>query len=67
MGLVSSVGCHPLRIFVIGQNLWISTKYKGMTLEVNTDRNIGGISSYGVDYLSYPKAKTILFGLNITF
>ena len=56
-----------LRVFVTGQNLWISTKYKGYDPEVNTDRNIGGISSYGVDYLSYPKAKTILFGLNITF
>lgn len=56
-----------LRLSITGQNLWVSTKYNGYDPEVNTDHNIGGISSYGIDYLSYPKAKTILFGLKITF
>lgn len=56
-----------LNLSVTGQNLWLSTKYDGYDPEVNNDRSINGISSYGIDYLSYPKAKSIIFGLNVTF
>jgi iron complex outermembrane receptor protein len=52
---------------VTGQNLWIATAYDGYDPEVNKNASDGGISSYGIDYLSYPKAKTIIFGLNLTF
>jgi iron complex outermembrane receptor protein len=55
------------RLSVTGQNLWIATAYDGFDPEVNKDSQIGGISSYGIDYLSYPKAKSIIFGLNLTF
>ena len=56
-----------LRLSVTGQNLFVITKYNGYDPEVNTDRTINGISSYGIDYLSYPKAKSIVFGLNVSF
>ncbi len=56
-----------LRLSVTGQNLFVATKYNGYDPEVNTDRTINGISSYGIDYLSYPKAKSIIFGLNVSF
>lgn len=56
-----------LRLSVTGQNLFVITKYDGYDPEVNTDRTINGISSYGIDYLSYPKAKSIIFGLNVSF
>jgi iron complex outermembrane receptor protein len=56
-----------IRLSITGQNLFVSTKYDGFDPEVNTDRTINGISSYGIDYLSYPKAKSIIFGLNVTF
>jgi len=55
------------RLSVTGQNLWIETAYDGYDPEVNKNASDGGISSYGIDYLSYPKAKTIIFGLNLTF
>jgi TonB-dependent starch-binding outer membrane protein SusC len=55
------------RLSVTGQNLWIATAYDGFDPEVNKDSQIGGISSYGIDYLSYPKAKSVIFGLNLTF
>ena len=55
------------RLSVTGQNLWIATAYDGFDPEVNKNASDGGISSYGIDYLSYPKAKTIIFGLNLTF
>ena len=56
-----------LRLSVTGQNLFLSTNYTGYDPEVNTDRTINGVSSYGIDYLSYPKAKTFVFGLNVSF
>lgn len=56
-----------MRVSVTGQNLFVSTKYKGFDPEVNTDRAIESAYSYGIDYLSYPKARTIIIGLNITF
>lgn len=58
---------NGLRFSVTGQNLWIATKYDGFDPEVNTDRTINGISSYGIDYLSYPRAKSFIVGVNIIF
>ncbi|WP_338877154.1 TonB-dependent receptor [Spirosoma sp. SC4-14] len=58
---------NGIRLSVTGQNLFVITKYDGYDPEVNTDRTINGISSYGIDYLSYPKARSIIFGLNLTF
>ena len=55
-----------LRVSVTGQNLFVITKYDGYDPEVNTDRTVNGISSYGIDYLSYPKARSVVFGLNLT-
>jgi iron complex outermembrane receptor protein len=56
-----------LRVSITGQNLFVATKYDGYDPEVNRDNSINGVSSYGIDYLSYPHAKTILFGLNVNF
>jgi iron complex outermembrane receptor protein len=56
-----------LRFSITGQNLFVVTKYKGYDPEVNADRSVSGVSSYGIDFLSYPKAKSIIFGLNFSF
>lgn len=56
-----------LRLSATGQNLWVWTKYDGYDPEVNIDRTVNGISSYGIDYLSYPKARSLVLGLNLTF
>jgi iron complex outermembrane receptor protein len=56
-----------LKVSVTGQNLFVITKYDGYDPEVNTDRSDGGITSYGIDYQNYPKARTLVFGLNVSF
>jgi TonB-linked SusC/RagA family outer membrane protein len=56
-----------IRLSVTGQNLFVITDYTGYDPEVNIDRSIGGVSSYGIDFLSYPKAKSVIFGLNFSF
>lgn len=56
-----------LRLSVTGQNLFVITDYDGYDPEVNTDRNISDVTSYGIDYLSYPKARSVIFSLNLSF
>ncbi|MEO6229916.1 MAG: TonB-dependent receptor [Ferruginibacter sp.] len=57
-----------LRVSVTGQNLFVITKYNGYDPEVNIDRTTGdGVISSGIDYLSYPKARSVIFGLNLSF
>ena len=56
-----------MRVSLTGQNLFVSTPYNGYDPEVNTDKTIDGVTSYGIDYLSYPKARTFLVNFNITF
>ncbi len=57
-----------LRLSITGQNLFVITKYDGYDPEVNTDRTSGdGVISSGIDYLSYPRARSIIFGLNLSF
>ena len=58
---------NAMRISLTGQNLFVITPYDGYDPEVNTDRTVNGISSYGIDYLSYPKARSFLLGFNVTF
>ncbi|OYX83414.1 MAG: SusC/RagA family TonB-linked outer membrane protein [Flavobacteriales bacterium 32-34-25] len=56
-----------IRISVTGQNLFVITKYSGYDPEINTGTSIGERQSFGIDYFSYPKSRTISFGLNVAF
>lgn len=55
-----------LRFNLTGQNLLTFTKYSGQDPEVNVDKNINGVPSFGVDYSAYPRAKTITLGLTVS-
>lgn len=55
------------RFFVSGQNLFVITGYSGFDPEVDTDKALNGVPSAGMDYLSYPREKSIAIGLNVTF
>ncbi len=59
---VSNIG-----VYITGQNLFLLTDYSGFDPEVNTLNNANGIQSVGIDYIGYPAARTILFGLNVSF
>jgi TonB-linked outer membrane protein, SusC/RagA family len=49
-----------------GQNLFVITDFTGFDPEVNTDKQVGGIPSLGIEYTPYPTARTFLFGVNFT-
>lgn len=55
------------RLFITGQNLLTFTKYKGQDPEVNTDKQLEGIPSFGIDYTAYPRARTWTIGVNVSF
>ncbi|MBC7892771.1 MAG: SusC/RagA family TonB-linked outer membrane protein, partial [Sphingobacteriaceae bacterium] len=54
-----------VKVYVLGQNLFTSTKYTGFDPEVN--RYGSSSISQGLDYGGYPAAKTITAGLNLKF
>lgn len=55
------------RLSVTGQNLFVVTDYSGFDPEINSGSTIGGIQTFGIDYFTYPKAKTFMVSLNVTF
>ncbi len=56
---------EKMRVYVSGKNLWTSTDYTGYNPEVN--RRPGDALTPGEDYGTYPLAKVVTCGLNITF
>ncbi|RYY62959.1 MAG: SusC/RagA family TonB-linked outer membrane protein [Chitinophagaceae bacterium] len=58
---------NAMRLSLTGQNLFVVTPYNGYDPEVNTNRNVNDFTSYGIDYLSYPKARSFLLSFNVTF
>lgn len=58
-----------LRFSLTGQNLFLITDYSGLDPEVtaNTGDLGSGVPSRGLDYGSYPRPRTITFGINASF
>ena len=56
-----------LRLSATGQNLFVITDYSGLDPEVNVSAPLNGIPTAGIDYTSFPRPRTITFGLNATF
>ncbi|MBC7653362.1 MAG: TonB-dependent receptor [Oligoflexus sp.] len=55
---------QSLRVYVSAQNILTSTKYRGYDPEVNyRSSNLNA----GVDYASYPNAKSVTAGINVGF
>ena len=55
------------RFFVNASNLFVITSYSGADPEVDTDKSLNGVPSAGMEYLSYPRERSISLGLNVTF
>jgi TonB-linked SusC/RagA family outer membrane protein len=63
------IGDHirNIRFSVTAQNLFVITKYSGFDPEINTGISQGGVQSFGIDYATYPKARSFVFGVNVAF
>ncbi len=58
---------NNIRFSLTGQNLFVITEYTGYDPEINTGSSIGGVQTFGIDRFTYPKPRTFLLGLNVTF
>lgn len=56
------------KLYVSADNIWVFTKYSGYDPEVGISQNsAAAILSQGFDYGNFPKARTLTFGVNISF
>ncbi|GAA3926214.1 SusC/RagA family TonB-linked outer membrane protein [Chitinophaga oryziterrae] len=65
---ISRLHLNKLMVYATAQNLFTITKYKGFDPEVNafaTNANNG--VTLGIDYGTYPVARTFIVGLNLQF
>jgi hypothetical protein len=62
--LLTGVGIKSLRVYASAQNLYTWTGYSGIDPEVST-RN--SALTPGFDYSPYPRQRTFITGLNLTF
>ncbi|MBN2805961.1 MAG: TonB-dependent receptor [Prolixibacteraceae bacterium] len=56
-----------LRVYVSGSNLLVLTKYSGFDPDVSSSADMNGVRSLGIDITNYPKGRSVMFGLNVTF
>lgn len=56
-----------IRFSLTGQNLFVISDYSGYDPEVNTGTSTGDIQTFGIDRFTYPKARTFVFGVNLSF
>ncbi|HEY1006762.1 MAG TPA: SusC/RagA family TonB-linked outer membrane protein, partial [Sphingobacteriaceae bacterium] len=56
-----------LRVTLSGQNLFLITDYSGLDPEVSTNKARDNVPSRGIDYTSYPSARTFTLSLNAGF
>lgn len=62
--LIRKASIQSLRLYATGSNLFVWTPYSGFDPEVST---MGNGLTPGVDYGAYPRSRSFVFGLNITF
>lgn len=55
---------EKVRFYVTGYNLYCFTNYSGADPEVDTNKNA---MCPGIDYAAYPKSRSVVGGVNITF
>ncbi len=58
---------NSLRVSVTGQNLFVITPYNGFDPEVNTNKQVSGVPSFGIDYTAFPRSRQFTLGVNMNF
>ena len=64
--LVKKFHIENVRIYGTGYNLLCFTKYEGYDPEVDTSSKKNPMTP-GIDYAAYPKSRTYVIGINVTF
>jgi TonB-linked SusC/RagA family outer membrane protein len=61
------LGGRATRVYVSGDNLLLFTPYSGYDPEVFSSRLDQDIATRGIDYLTYPRARTFTTGVRLSF
>ncbi len=61
---VRRIGLYRLRFYFTGSNLFVVTGYSGFDPEVSTR---GNTLTPGIDFGAYPRSRSYVFGMNLTF
>ena len=64
--IVKKAWIENVRIYLTGYNLFCFTKYSGADPEVDTSSKKNAMCP-GVDYAAYPKSRSFVGGINVTF
>lgn len=62
--MINKAGLSSLRLYATGSNLLTWTKYTGFDPEVST---MGNGLTPGVDFGGYPRSRSYVFGINVSF
>jgi len=62
--LSNKLSINNLRFYVTGNNLYVWTKYTGYDPDVST---MGTGITRGVDFGAYPRSRSVVFGMSLTF
>lgn len=62
--MMRKVGVRKLRLYATANNLFTVTSYSGYDPEVS---NMASSLTPGVDYGSYPRSRSFIFGVNLSF
>jgi len=68
--LLDEIGIASLKVYVSGYNLWTLTGYSWYDPEVNIfdgGSAAGNNTSLGTDFLTFPQARSLTFGVNLGF
>jgi TonB-linked SusC/RagA family outer membrane protein len=63
-GVLSKLGLSNAGLYVTGENLFTITDYSGYDPEASA---FSGNGAFGIDFGSYPQARQVIFGLNVSF
>jgi hypothetical protein len=63
--LVNRLGIGSARVYATATNLYTITSYPGYDPETNISGD--SVTSFGLDFGAYPQARTITFGVNLSF
>jgi TonB-linked SusC/RagA family outer membrane protein len=67
--ITEKISANTIKVYISVQNLYTFTKYPGLDPEMQTSDNAKneGDLAVGIDWGTYPSARTFSFGLNVDF
>jgi TonB-dependent starch-binding outer membrane protein SusC len=63
---IQGAGLSALRVYVTMQNMFVITGYKGYSPELNVTSSANLATQEGFDHGTYPQAKSVTFGINVS-